>query len=238
MREGGLLLPEKAPRSYKKRATAHVTAIVPAYNEELRIRGVVDALKKSKGVDELIVVSDGSTDRTYDLVKDDPDLVALRLPRNLGKAGAMIAGARRARSEWLLFLDADLIGLTPHHVARLLEPIRHGAADMSVGIFHGGWFLTDLSQIIAPSITGQRVVSREFFLSLPDIKDVRYGVEMAIGYHAKREGLRVRSVVLDGVTHPMKEEKLGLLRGGAARLRMYYEMGRYFVVARRRSRSR
>ncbi|MBW3623316.1 MAG: glycosyltransferase family 2 protein [Armatimonadetes bacterium] len=226
-----------------ERPTATIAAVVPAYNEVRRIRGVVDALKQAGSVDQLIVVSDGSTDGTYEAVKEDPRVEALQLPYNQGKAAAMYAGALRARADWLLFLDADLIGLTPTHVQGLLQPIYTGEADMSVGIFHGGRLLTDLSQYLAPSITGQRVVSRNFFLSLPDIQEVRYGVEMAIGFHARRRGLRIESVVLEGVTHPLKEEKLGPLQGSAARFRMYYEMGRYCMAAtwqdvRHRSKSR
>ena len=241
MVKGGILLPERAPQAWTERP-ATIAAVVPAYNEERRIRGVVDALKRSEAVDQLIVVSDGSTDGTYEAVKDDPAVEAIQLPCNRGKAGAMLAGALRARADWLLFLDADLIGLTPDHVHGLLRPVCHEEADMSVGIFHGGRLLTDLSQFLAPSITGQRVLPRDFFLNLPGIHDVRYGVEMAIGFHARRQGLRIASVVLQGVTHPLKEEKLGPIRGGAARFRMYYEMGRYCMATtwqenRKRSKS-
>jgi glycosyltransferase involved in cell wall biosynthesis len=216
-----------------ERSTFRISAVVPAYNEEKRIRGVIDALKRSGAMNEVIVVSDGSTDRTFDLIRDDPEIQAYQLHRNLGKAGAMHYGAIRAHSDWILFLDADLIGLGRRHIDDLVEPIRKGVAEMSVGLFNGGRWLTDLSQFLAPSISGQRVVSRDFFLSLPDIEDVRYGVEMAIGYHARRQKLRIANVQLSGVTHPMKEEKLGALRGLAARSRMYCEMGRYFFHARR-----
>ncbi len=233
MGKGGLALPQYDARRTAGRHTGTVTAVIPAYNEEHRIRGVVEAVKRSEAVERLIVVSDGSTDRTYDVVKDDPDVFALQLPRNLGKGGAMVAGAMQANTDWLLFFDADLMGLSPNHVHALLRPVLTREADMAVGIFQGGRFLTDLAQCIAPSITGQRVVSRRFFLSLPGITDVRYGVEMAIGFHARRQGMQIQSVVLDGVTHPLKEEKLGAFQGGKARMRMYYEMGKYVVHASR-----
>ena len=237
MAKGGSFLlekaPGKAPSILRERPTAKVAAVIPAHNEERRIGGVIDALKRSEAVDQLIVVSDGSTDRTYEIAKRDPFVQAFQLPHNRGKGGAMYAGAIQAQADWLLFLDADLMGLSSSHIYRLLAPIRDGEADMAVGIFMGGRFLTDLSQKIMPAITGQRVVSRDFFLSIPDIQHVRYGVETAIGFHARRQGLRISRVELSGVTHPLKEEKLGTLRGGAARFRMYYEMGKYAVHAHR-----
>ena len=229
-RGGGVLLPATAPVRWMERSTPTVAAVVPAYNEEKRIGGVIEAIKNSGVVDQLIVVSDGSTDGTYEAVRRDEGVEAFQLPQNLGKAGAMFMGALRARTDCLLFLDADLIGLTPGHVRHLVHPVLENQADMAVGTFHGGRFLTDLAQTIAPAITGQRVVSRDFFLSLPGISDVRYGVEMAIGFHARRQGLRISNVVLHGVTHPMKEEKLGLIKGSLSRLRMYYEMGRYVAI--------
>lgn len=239
MIKGKLSLPEWNPRLLIERTDPRITAVVPAYNEEHRIRGVVEALRKSEAVDQLIVVSDGSTDGTYEAVRNEPGVEAYQLERNLGKAGAMYAGALRARSEWILFLDADLKGLKTEHIHSLLDPIRLGEADMAVGVFHGGRFLTDLAQYIAPNISGQRVVRRDFFLNLPGIHDVRYGVEMAIGFHARRQGLRISNVVLQGVTHPMKEEKLGPMQGSVARFRMYYEMGKYcFHATRQHSVSR
>jgi len=231
MTRGGVLLPATDSRRWLERPTPTIAAVVPAYNEEERIGGVIDAIRQSGVADQLIVVSDGSTDRTYEIARKDRGVEAYQLSQNLGKAGAMFMGALRARTDCILFLDADLMGLTPDHVHRLVHPIRERQADMAVGTFCGGRFLTDLAQTIAPAITGQRVVSRDFFLSLPGISDVRYGVEMAIGFHARRQGLRISNVVLHGVTHPMKEEKLGPLKGSLARLKMYYEMGRYVAVS-------
>jgi len=49
-----------------------VAAVVPAYNEVKRIPAVLDALKSARLVDEIVVVSDGSTDGTYELVSADP----------------------------------------------------------------------------------------------------------------------------------------------------------------------
>ena len=113
MPRSGLLLPETDPQSWWERPTATIAAVVPAFNEERRITSVIEAIKSSAAVDQLIVVSDGSTDRTFEVANEIPGVEAIRLDRNVGKGGAMHAGALKAKADWLLFFDADLNGLTP-----------------------------------------------------------------------------------------------------------------------------
>lgn len=201
-----------------------VAAILPAYNEETRIARVLAAVTASPEISEIWVVSDGSSDGTYEVAAATPGVKAIRLRSNLGKGAAMMAGALQTTADALLFLDADLCGLTPEHIADLIAPVVSRRADMSVGVFRGGRFLTDLAQKLAPHISGQRCIQRSCFLRAPHVAELRYGVEMALYRHAQAENLRIESVTLLGVTHPMKEEKIGYLRGTIARVRMYVEV--------------
>src|SRR5579875_843850 len=117
--------------------TVRVAAILPAYNEEATIADVVAALKACPLVSEVVVVSDGSTDRTAEVARRAGAQV-VELPVNHGKGGAMRAGLAHTEAEVLLFLDADLVGLTPQHVADLLQPVLSGRSEMAVGVFEGG----------------------------------------------------------------------------------------------------
>lgn len=199
-------------------------AILPAFNEEARIARVLEAMVRSPELSEILVVSDGSTDKTYEAAASVPGVRAIRLPENRGKGAAMTAGALLTSADALLFMDADLQGLEPGHITDLVHPVLAGDAEMSVGVFHGGRFLTDLAQRLAPHISGQRCILRDSFLRARHVSELRYGVEMALYRHAQAEGLRIASVPLAGITHPMKEEKIGFLRGSVARTRMYYEV--------------
>jgi glycosyltransferase involved in cell wall biosynthesis len=203
-----------------------VAAVVPAYNEENRIATVLAAIKGASLVDEIVVVNDGSTDSTYEVISSDPAIKAMSLDRNTGKGGAMCAGAAATDADVILFLDADLIGLRSEQIDELLTPVVTGEADMAIGVFRAGRSVTDWAQILVPYISGQRVLHRDVFLSIPGLRDVRSGVEVAITKYYRVTGLVVKNVVLAGVTHSMKEEKIGLVRGFAARLKMYYEIGR------------
>lgn len=202
-------------------------AIVPAYNEERTIGKVLAALTSTPLIDEVIVVSDGSTDATAEVARTFPVKV-IELPVNVGKGGAMKIGANNTDAEVLLFVDADLIGLTPKHIADLLEPVTQGRAAMSVGVFEDGRLATDLAQKIAPFLSGQRVILRSVFQQIPDLENKRYGVEMALSRYAEREQIPVVHVELKHMAQVTKEEKMGFWKGFRARLRMYWEIIRFF----------
>ncbi len=212
-------------------------AILPAFNEEARVKQVLDPVRRSKSVDEIVVVNDGSTDATAARVLEVPGVYLLSLPHNVGKGGAMAAGARFTDADILLFLDADLIGLMPEHVDALVEPVKSGRALMAVGRFSGGRKITDMSQKIAPSISGQRAMARDLFEQIPGVASVRYGVEMQITRFCRYYRVPTETVTLAGVTHPMKEEKLGVLRGWASRGRMYGQILRIMLDPRAPQRS-
>ncbi len=213
-------------------AKPRVAAVVPAYNEVERISTVLDAIKAAKLVDEIIVVSDGSTDGTYELVSKDPDVTAINLQVNRGKGGAMKVGAEYTNADVILFLDADLTGMDGQKVDNLVEPVADGSADMAIGIFRSGRRSTDLAQAISPYISGQRALRREVFVGIPKVETARSGVETVITKYFRRHNMRVQRVILPGCTHFMKEEKLGFFRGLAWRMRMYYDIGKIMLDGR------
>ena len=216
-----------------------VCAVVPAYNEAERVRAVLDAVAGADQVDEIVVVDDGSSDGTPAAAAAHPaakagKLRVLSLPANRGKGAAMREGAEATDADVLVFLDADLIGLTPAHVNALAEPVAGGGAVMALGVFRHGRGATDLAQKLVPNISGQRAIRRDVFLSIPCLTRSGFGVELAITHYIANAGLPMTRVVLEGVTHPMKEEKLGFLRGAMARLRMYRQMLPYMLRRRPR----
>ncbi len=206
-----------------------VAAIVPAYNERERISLVLDAIKKAQRIDEILVVSDGSTDGTFELVNADPEIRALKLEPNRGKGGAMRAGAMGTDADIILFLDADLIGMDGEKVDAIVGPVADGRADMAIGIFKGGRGPTDMAQFLTPYISGQRAMHREVFLDIPKLDGVRSGVETAITKYYRSRDLKVSRITLTGCTHHMKEEKLGFVKGFTARVKMYFDIAKILL---------
>ena len=202
-----------------------VTAIIPAYNEERHLSGVIAPLIEIDEISQIIVVSDGSFDNTVQ-VASAWDVDVIELPDNIGKGGAMAAGLHVAKEDIILFLDADLIGLTRLHIYDLIIPIFEDEADMTVGVFERGRITTDMAQVVAPFLSGQRCMRRKWLTSINEWADAGFGVEAALTIYAHQNELRVKQVYLSEMSHVMKEEKYGIVRGFAYRMKMYWEIAR------------
>ncbi len=233
-------------------------AVIPAYNEAGRISAVLEAVAQAKHVQEIIVVTDGCSDNTANEARAVMERLAstfaqnaargigcrelrvFELKHNIGKGGAMTYGALRTEADVLLFLDADLIGLETQQVDDLLAPMLceepSQRADMALGLFGAvrggifGWWLGVCHRQMA-ALTGQRAIRREVFLAVPGLTNSRFGIETAITRYVKYVWmLKVSNVPLHGVTHPVKEEKIGVWKGFRHRLNMYGEIVTYLAL--------
>jgi glycosyltransferase involved in cell wall biosynthesis len=212
-----------------------VAAIIPAYNEAGRIETVLKAVSQANLPHEIIVVSDGSKDQTAAIARAfSPSVKVIELPYNHGKGAAMCAGVQATDAEIIVFIDADLIGMKSEHVDKIIREILENRADMCIGVFRGGRLLSNAGQRISPYISGQRAMRRWMFDSIPYLAEMRLGVEIAINTWAKRMKARVTRVVLMGVSNTLKESKMGLMKGTAARAKMYAEIGRAMVRTHRK----
>jgi len=210
---------------------ARTAAIVPAYNEEKTIGGIVRALKGARGVDEVIVVDDGSGDRTADEARAAGADQVLRLAENIGKGGALRRGVSATSAGLLFFCDADFIGLTLAHVERLLLPVREGRLAMCVGERDRGpalaWLIARL-----PHISGERALRREVFEGVPARFLRRFRVEIALEYSCKVNRLACGGIPTIGITHVRKMQKIGFFRGLAAYAAMIWQIAEAFVLVR------
>lgn len=212
--------------------TRTCSVLIPAFNEQETIGRVV-RVAKAAGLGPVIVIDDGSSDGTTEQARlSGAEVVELR--HNVGKGGAVAAGANSVNSDVMVLIDADLMGLDPEHLRRLAEPVINGEADMTRGVFVGGRWRTTAAQRLTPQLSGQRAVRRELLLRVPKLAETRYGIEVAITDTARREGWRCRDIRLDGVSQVMKEEKRGLLAGLRTRFRMYRDI--VATLSRRRRR--
>ncbi|GAB7386178.1 glycosyltransferase family 2 protein [Bacillaceae bacterium] len=183
-----------------------VSVIIPAFNEEAYLEETLTALRPLGFVHELIVVDDGSSDRTAEIASRYADRV-IRHEKNKGKGAALQTGWQQARGDVFLFLDADL-GKTVRHSESLLEPIVTEAADMAVAILppaerKGGfglvkklasWGIYGLTGFRPQApLSGQRAVRREVMERLSPLPQ-GFGIEVGMTIDLLRAGYRIVEV--------------------------------------------
>ncbi len=100
-----------------------VAAIVPAYNESENITRVLDVLVKTEIIDEIIVVDDGSSDNTCEVVSQYGEVKLLLNGTNHGKAYSMQKGVDHAKAEIIFFCDADLRDFSPEIATAIIDPV-------------------------------------------------------------------------------------------------------------------
>lgn len=196
--------------------------LIPAYNEESTVGAVIQvALQAGFAV---VVADDGSKDRTSEAAQKAGAKV-VRLPKNQGKGFALALGLHQIHTPFLLMLDADLVGIQPQHLLDMLEPVRQGQLDMAIGVFKSGGFMTDFGNRATPHLSGQRACRTDWLKSVPNL--AQRWPEPPITDHLTATKARWAYISLEGASQVLKEQKRGLLKGIAYRIKMYYELLAY-----------
>lgn len=119
-----------------------VSIVTPIYNEELCIeefhRRTSKALTEAGYSHEIILVNDGSTDNTVQILRDisarDPHLVGVNLARNRGQSAAIYAGLQQSQGRYVVIMDGDLQN-QPEDVPMLVEKMKQdGGYDLVSGM--------------------------------------------------------------------------------------------------------
>ncbi len=109
-----------------------ITVIVPVYNERETIRELLQRLREAPFRKQVIVVDDCSNDGTSEILAQEPDILHLRLPQNVGKGAAIRHALPYAEGEITIIQDADL-EYDPNEIPRVVEPIINGETEVAYG---------------------------------------------------------------------------------------------------------
>ncbi len=193
------------------------SVIIPAYNESERIVDTINGISDLAEVDEIVVVDDGSSDNTAQVIKS-MDIEKLKFyiqPKNSGKGKALEKGLEimRKDADIVVFLDAD-VGKTSSEVIKIIRPVLADECDVAIARFRpaskkgGMGFVKRLAKDsvyemtgveLNSTISGQRAFKREVidrFDFMPD----GYGVEVGMTVDILKWGYRVNEYLVD-MTH-------------------------------------
>ena len=197
-----------------------ITAVICVYNEERTVGGVVKTVLDCDTIDEAIVVNDGSTDNTAQILGQflgDDKFRYVEFNENMGKSYAMTKGVELAKGDVILFIDADIIGFESKHIEQLVLPLIHGEADMVIGQPYPNEMRRRLNPLRPLELlAGERALYKKDILPIVDrIRTSKYGVETLMVLYYKSQGKRIKIEYLWGVTHLLKfqkEEPLSVLK--------------------------
>ncbi len=194
--------------------SATLSLVMPVFNEEKTIEKSIREVLKHDFINQLVVVNDGSTDTTSEILSkfSDPRVKIIELSNNKGKGYALRAGFEKSLGPYVGVQDADM-EYDPADLAKLLAPLEKGLADAVFGsrfissdahrvlyFWHsvGNRFLTTLSNMftnlnLTDMETCYKVIRKEILDNI-ELKENRFGFEPEITAKLAKSGARIYEV--------------------------------------------
>lgn len=205
-------------------SSSRISCVICAYNEAPRIGNVLAVAAAHPLFSEVIVVDDGSTDGTAEVVKRFASVRLITCAANGGKSAAMAVGIAATQSDLLMLLDADLKGLTAEHITALAAPVLQGRAEVSLSLRQNSLLI--FRAVGLDFVSGERVVRKALLGDV--LKEVRglprFGVEVFMNRRITELRLPVAVIRWPHVTQARKTEKLGYWKGLRAEWRMISDL--------------
>ena len=201
---------------------------MPVFNERLRLERAIDAVLAANVSDdlELLIVDDGSTDGTRDILREGSWPAEVRViyhDRNRGKGAAIRTALAEARGLYTTIMDADL-EYEPSDIPALLGPLRAGDAQAVFGTrgfqshsAYSFWYVVGNRAVtfaanllynswVSDMMTGQKAMSTELFRSL-ELRARGFAIEAEITARLLRGGVRIYEVPITYTARSREEGK-------------------------------
>lgn len=192
-----------------------LSVIIPAYNEAETLQEIIKRVQAVKIPKQIIIVDDGSTDGTSDILKSlsknkTKGIKAIFHSQNMGKGMAIRTGIKKVTGDYIIIQDADL-EYDPRDYLKLLKPVREGKAEVIYGSRFTGehrnmffWnrlangFLTFITNFLYNTTlsdmeTCYKLFPTKLLKSLP-LKSARFGFEPEVTARVLKQKIRIYEV--------------------------------------------
>ena len=215
-----------------------LSVIIPVYNEQATLVDILERVKRVPISKELIVINDGSTDRTKKILKfyiQQKGFSVVTFPKNQGKGAAVRKGIAIAKGDYIVIQDADL-EYNPADWKRLLKPVSQGAKVVYGSRFLGAYrvSLTNIFHYLANRLltgftnllygshlsdmeTAYKLVERKLAQSLPLISE-RFEIEPELTAKIIKKHITIHEVPISYAGREYHEGKKITWRDGLSSL--------------------
>ena len=189
-----------------------VSVVIPAYNEEATVAQVVSVARTLDYVDEVIVVDDGSSDRTVEEAEGAGATVISHIT-NEGKGSAIKTGFKNSHGDIVAFIDADISNFTSSKIDKIIRPILEDKTDITKTKFaRESGRVTELTakpllSFFFPELNYEQPLSGQFAGKRSALNKIKfekdYGVDVGIVLDADVHGISILEVDIGDISHDM-----------------------------------
>lgn len=201
------------------------SCLIPAYNEGANIGRVLEVVHKLSFLDEIIILDDGSSDNTSEVVrqyqKKHNAVKLLTSTANCGKTDTIQRGVKACRGDIVIMLDSDLINLQPDNVFKLISAIKDEAYDLVIldraGDRKAIWGWTNCSRFFG----GERAFRKNDFLQIEFPPRGGFLLEIIMNLNFIRQKKKIKTIFCNTLFTVHDYDKRGVREG----FRHYWKIG-------------
>jgi glycosyltransferase involved in cell wall biosynthesis len=203
-----------------------ISCIIPAYNEEEGIINILPVVIPllDKYLYEIIVVDDGSKDKTKQIVEGFPQVKLIVQETNRGKSRTVADGIRASKGDYIFLLDADLKFLNENNIIDLLAPIENNTADVSISYRKNSWPLFPFKKI--DYLSGERILPKSYLIEKIDQMSLlpSYALEVFINKIIINNKLAISVVQWPNVENNFSQNKRGWFKGISTIIKVWWNI--------------